>query len=88
MMPNSFRIGIGAIITAVGLARLFYTMPITSNAAASKGPVFSEEEVPKYPDAMKAFIPIEMGAAVALIAGISVMSVGLADAHHRPQKRA
>ncbi len=79
-MPDSSKIVIGAIITFIGIAGLSYMMPITTNAAASKGPVFKETDVPKYPAGMMmTYIPLEIGAAGALIAGISVMSIGLVD---------
>ena len=82
-MPFS-KISIGAAITILGLVGLFYTMPMVSNAAASKGPVFTEADVPKLPDNMKAYIPVEIGAAGAIIVGISLMAVGLGESLPSP----
>ncbi len=78
-MSISFKVVIGAVITSLGLAGLFYTMPMVSNAAASKGPIFKEADVPKFPDALKVYIPLEVGAATSLIVGISFMGVGLGE---------
>lgn len=83
LMPFS-KIGVGAAITILGLAGLFYTMPMVSNAAASKGTVFTETDVPKFPDSVKMYIPVEIGAAGAVIVGISFMAVGLGEAFPSP----
>jgi len=82
LMP--FKIGIGAAITVLGLVGLFYAMSVVSNAAASKGAVFAETDVPKFPDNMKMYIPVEIGAAGAVIVGISLMAVGLGEAFPSP----
>jgi hypothetical protein len=78
-MSFSTKISIGAAITVLGLAGLFYTMPMVSNAMASKGPVFTEADVPKLPDSIIVYIPVEIGSAGAVIAGISFMAVGLVE---------
>ena len=83
-MSFSFKISIGAAITILGLVGLFYTMSMVSNAAASKGAVFAETDVPKFPDSMKVYIPVEIGAAGAVIAGISFMAVGLGETLSSP----
>jgi hypothetical protein len=86
-MPTSPKIGIGAAITFVGLAGLFYIMPIVSNAAASNSPVFKEENVPELPDAMKMYVPLEFGAVGALIIGIAIMSIGLGETLSLPAEQ-
>jgi hypothetical protein len=86
LMPFSFKIIIGAAITILGVVGLFYMMPMVSNAAASKGPVFTEADVPKFPDNMKVYIPIEIGAAGAVIVGISFMAVGLGETLSPPSE--
>jgi hypothetical protein len=83
-MPTSFKIGIGAAITFFGLIVLAYTLPIISNAAASKGPVFNEADVPKYPDGARTYILIAIGGVGLLIGGISFMAVGLNESISMP----
>jgi hypothetical protein len=78
-MTSASKIGIGAIITFLGLAGVVYSMPIVTHAAASKGPVFKETDVPKYPDGMWSYIPLEFGSIGALIAGISITAFGFAS---------
>jgi hypothetical protein len=84
-MPTSFKIAIGAAITFFGLIVLAYTLPIISNAAASNGPVFSELNVPKYPDDARIYIPIAIGGAGLLAVGISFMAVGLNERMSMPE---
>ncbi len=73
MMKTSF-IAIGAALIVIGLAVLVYTMPIVSDAAASKTPVYSESGVPKLPNNAMSMVPIEIAGVAPLIAGIALMA--------------
>jgi hypothetical protein len=50
-VSDKTKIGIGAIITFLGVAALFYAMPIVAGMVSTKGPVFKETDVPKHPPA-------------------------------------
>jgi hypothetical protein len=59
-------------------------MPIVSNAAASKGPVFTEAAVPKIPASALSLVPIEIGGVAALVVGIALVAAGTGEALHVP----
>jgi hypothetical protein len=86
-MTISLKIGIGAAITFSGLLILGYVLPIISAASASNGPVFSESDVPKYPDAAKGYIPMAIGGIGLLPVGISFLAVGLNESIPQPAMR-
>ena len=86
-MTISLKIGIGAAITFSGLLILGYVLPIISAAAASDGPVFSESDVPKYPDAAKGYIPMAIGGIGLLPVGISLLAIGLNESIPQPDIR-
>jgi hypothetical protein len=77
-MAISFKVWIGFFVIGLGLAGLVYTMQIVSKAAASKGLVY-KEDVPKYPDNMKVYIPMEAASAAIMTIGIVIAALGHAD---------
>jgi hypothetical protein len=46
--------------------------------------VFSEADVPKYPDAARIYIPLAIGGVALLIVGISFLAVGLNESISTP----
>jgi hypothetical protein len=78
-VSDKSKIGIGAIIVFLGLAALFYAMPIVARMVSTNGPVFKETDVPNHPPGVMMYIPIEIAGVGALIVGTSFMGYGLAQ---------
>ena len=82
-MAISSKLGIGAVLVAIGLAGLVYSLPVVSNAAASKATVYQESDVPKFQNAYTIYIPIVIASVGVLTGGIALMAIGLSDTFER-----
>jgi len=79
-MSISFKVWVGLILIGLGVGGLVYAMPQFSKAVASKGPVFSEADVPHIPASVKAFyIPLEAASAALIAIGIATAALGHSD---------
>ena len=79
-MSISFKVWLGLILIGLGVGGLVYAMPQFSKAVASKGPVFSEADVPHIPDNTKAFyIPLEAASAALIAIEIAIAALGHSD---------
>jgi hypothetical protein len=74
---------IGIAISLVGAAGFMYAAIKFSHLAATKGPVFSEADVPPLSDNAKRFIPLEAGTAAMITLGIGVAAIGFSDKFKR-----
>lgn len=70
------KLGIGAVLAAVGLAGLVYTMPVISGGLSSKGLVFKEADVPAYQSSVTPYIAIEIASAAVMTGGIVLCTWG------------
>ena len=82
-MAIASKLGIGAVLVAIGLAGLVYSLPVVSNAAASKATVYQESDVPKFQNAYTIYIPIVIASVGVLTGGIALMAIGLSDTFER-----
>jgi hypothetical protein len=82
-MAISSKLAIGAVLVAIGLAGLVYSLPVVSNAAASKATVYQESDVPKFQNAYTMYIPIVIASVGVLTGGIALMAIGLTDTFER-----
>jgi hypothetical protein len=86
-MPVSFKVWIGLIVVGVGVGGLVYTMPRFSNSVASKGPVFSEADVPHISDSARAYIPLEAASAALIAIGVAIAALGHADTFSKSSRK-
>lgn len=78
-MPTSNKIGIGAVLIAVGLAGMIYTMPVVASGAAADELVVQESSVPKLPDSLLSYVGIEIASFGTLALGIVTVAIGHYD---------
>jgi hypothetical protein len=76
MAKSSFLLWIGVAIAVAGAVGFMYGAYKFQDLAASKGPVFSEADVPKIPDSAKAFVPLEAGTGAMIVVGIGIAAFG------------
>jgi hypothetical protein len=85
-MTTSVKVLIGAIVTALGVAGLAYSLPILSNAAANKQMILLEAQVQKMPQGMTVYIPIVLGSMGVLVVGIALLSIGASESLVPPRR--
>lgn len=89
VMAVSGKLGIGAVLVALGVGGLAYTMPMVANSVAldpSDPSIFNKTAKPVLPSEMVPYVGVEAVSAASLAVGIALSSLGLQDTYKPRQQ--
>ena len=88
-MAVSGKVGIGAVLVALGIGGLVYAMPIVAKSVAlapNDPSIFNKTANPVLPAEMVPYVGLEAVSAASLAVGIALSSMGLQDTYKPRQQ--
>lgn len=88
-MTVSGKLGIGAVLVALGIGGLVYLMPMVAKSVAlepNDPSIFNKTAKPVLPSEMVPYVGLEAVSAASLAVGIALSSMGLQDTYKPPQQ--